>query len=191
MPRPPAPTVNKSADKPTDNIVDADVRARAGTTVERHFSAAELPRLREAGGHEGSSIEANFQFALFDGRPTVTGQLHGVAVVTCQRCMRPVEIDIDDSFQLLIVAEDRNDEPGGYEPVVADPTRLDLRWLAEDQVLLALPLVPLHADVDCADALVTSELNIVAPAEQPRVAEAADEVRQQPFQNLRELLRKQ
>ncbi len=181
MPRPPA--------LPADNVVDAEVCARAGSTIARHFSAADLPRLSEAGGREGSSIEANFQFAHFENRPAVSGELHGAVVLTCQRCMQPVSIEVDDSFQVLIVEEERDDEPGGYEPVVAKPSRLDLRWLAEEQVLLALPLVPMHENEDCA------ENTAPAAAEESASDEAAEEeeqaVTQQPFRNLRELMRKQ
>jgi uncharacterized protein len=57
--------------------------------------------------------------------------------------------------------------------VVADPARLDLRWLAEDQALLALPLVPMHDGDECNEV----------PAQA-----AGDEIRQKPFQNLRALL---
>jgi uncharacterized protein len=180
MPRPPA--------HPADSIVDAEVCARAGSTIARHFSGADLPRLSEAGGREGSWIEANFQFAHFDGRPAVSGELHGAAVLTCQRCMQPVSLEIDDSFQVLIVEEERGDEPGGYEPVVAKASRLDLRWLAEEQVLLALPLVPMHENEDCAKGVVASS----SEADAPESEESADEeVRQQPFRNLRDLMRKQ
>ena len=179
MPRPPA--------LPSDYVVDAEVCARAGSTIARHFSAADLPRLGEAGGREGSSIEANFQFAHFDGRPAVSGELHGAAVLTCQRCMQPVSIEIDDSFQVLVVEEERSDEPGGFEPVVAKASRLDLRWLAEEQVLLALPLVPMHENADCAENVAAAAAGIEAASEEP----ADEEVRQQPFRNLRDLMRKQ
>jgi uncharacterized protein len=144
--------------------------------------------LSEAGGREGSSIEANFQFAHFDGRPAVSGELHGAAVLTCQRCMQPVAIEIDDSFQVLIVEAERSDEPGGYEPVVANASRLDLRWLAEEQILLALPLVPMHENQDCAEGVVAGSSEADAPeGDEP----AEEEVRQQPFRNLRDLMRKQ
>jgi uncharacterized protein len=169
--------------------VDAEACARAGSAIARHFSAADLPRLREAGGLEGSSIEAEFQFSMFDGRPAVAGQLQGVAVVTCQRCMQPVSIDVSDRFQVLIVDAERSDEPGGYEPVVAKPSRLDLGWLAEEQVLLALPLVPMHDSEACGE-LPVELLNIDAPAAAAGEENAA-ETRHQPFQNLRDLLRKQ
>ncbi|MDY6946472.1 MAG: DUF177 domain-containing protein [Pseudomonadota bacterium] len=190
MPRPPAAH--------SDNIiVDADVCARAGSTIARRFSAAELPRLREAGGHDGSAIEARFQFSQFDGRPAVAGELSGTAVLTCQRCMQPMALEVEDTFQVLLVDAERSDEPGGYEPVVANPARLDLGWLAEEQVLLALPLVPMHEREDCeAGALA----EVVASEESGDIAEDAVEdaepasaagTTQQPFQNLRDLLRKQ
>lgn len=182
MPRPPA--------LPVDNIVDSVVCARAGSTIARHFSAADLPRLSEAGGHEGSSIEATFQFAHFDDRPTVSGQLRGTAVLTCQRCMRPVSVEMDDSFQVLLVEEDRSDEPGGYEPVVANPSRLDLRWLAEEQVLLALPLVPMHESEDCPKGTIAHSVDDDEVASDEPAEEADAAVTQQPFRNLRDLMRK-
>lgn len=181
MPRPPA--------LPADNVVDAEVCARAGSTIARHFSAADLPRVSEAGGREGSSIEANFQFAHFESRPTASGELRGMVVLTCQRCMQPVSVEVDDSFQVVIVEEERSDEPGGYEPVVANASRLDLRWLAEEQVLLALPLVPMHENEDCAESVASSakeETDSGAAAD-----DAEEAVRQQPFRNLRDLMRKQ
>ena len=172
MPRPPA--------LPVDNIVDADVCARAGSAIARHFATAELPRLREAGGRDGSAVEANFQFSQFEGRPAVAGTLEGVAVLTCQRCMQPVSIALNDQFQVLIVEQERSDEPGGFEPVVANPARLDLRWLAEEQALLAMPLVPLHADGECDE--------VAAPPSQ--LEQDASSGSQKPFQNLRDLLEK-
>jgi uncharacterized protein len=184
MPRPPA--------VPADNIVDAQVCARAGSTIARHFSAAELPRLREAGGQDGSSIEAEFQFSLFDGKPAVAGELHGTVVLTCQRCMQPAEIELDDTFQVILVDAERVDEPGGYEPVVVNASRLDLAWLAEEQALLALPLVPMHESEDCGAEVASSD--IASTEEREHEAEDAVDApgtTQHPFQNLRDLLRKQ
>jgi uncharacterized protein len=184
MPRPPA--------VPADNIVDAEVCARAGSTIARRFSAAELPRLREAGGLEGSSIEAEFQFSEFEGKPAVSGELHGTVVLTCQRCMRPVDIELDDTFQVILVDTERSDEPGGYEPVIVKPSRLDLAWLAEEQTLLALPLVPMHENEDCAEVAPSEVASTQERVEDAEDAEDADgATTHQPFRNLRDLLRKQ
>ena len=67
MPRPPAVT--------TDLLVDADVCARAGSTIERRFSVEQLPRLQEAGAGDGSRIDVRLQFSLFDEQPAIDGTL--------------------------------------------------------------------------------------------------------------------
>jgi uncharacterized protein len=171
MPRPPA--------DPADLQVDADVCARAGSTIERHFSVEQLPRLQEAGAQDGSRIDVRLQFSVFDGRPAVDGTLSGTLQLSCQRCMQSVAVPIDERFQVILVQQESADEPGGYEPVIADPAHLDVRWLAEEQALLALPLVPAHAVDECDEAL---------PAQD--VEQGASHGTQQPFENLRDLLEK-
>jgi uncharacterized protein len=170
MPRPPA--------VPAAQLVDADVCARAGSTIERHFSLEQLPRLQEAGARHGSRIDLRLQFSLFDERPAVDGKLGGTVYLSCQRCMEALAVPIDERFQVILVQQESADEPGGYEPVIADPARFDVRWLAEEQALLALPLVPLHPAGECDEAA-------------PREAEqGASHGTQKPFQNLRDLLEK-
>jgi uncharacterized protein len=171
MSRPPA--------VPTDAIVDADVCARSGAIIERSFADADLPRLSEAGGLAGSKITARFQFSQFDSLPAIDGELTGVYAAVCQRCMNPVAIELHERFQLVVVGQERADEPGGYEAVVADASRLDLRWLAEEQALLASPLVPMHESATCAEG-------------QDDAASAGEEegARHKPFQNLRDMLGK-
>lgn len=166
----------------TGNTVDASICAHSGTTVERRFTLADLPRLREAGGQEGSHIIARFAFSQFDGRVAIDGELEGTLQLPCQRCMKPFDFMVDETFKLVVVreAEELDEEPGGYETVLADPARLDLRALAEDQVLLALPLVPRHAAEDCEVRGLDSEPADIG--ETPPV--------QKPFGNLRDLMRK-
>ena len=174
MSRPPA--------VPTDAIVDADVCARSGAIIERTYADADLPRLAEAGGRAGSQITARFEFSLFDALPAIDGELTGVFAATCQRCMKPVSVPLHERFQIVVVAQERDDEPGGYEPVVADASRLDLRWLAEEQALLAAPLVPMHESTTCAER--------AGEAATERAGEEEEGIRQKPFQNLRDMLGK-
>lgn len=172
MPRPPAVS--------NDLHLDADVCARAGSTLERHFSVAELPRLKDAGALDGSTIDVRLRFSVFDERPAIDGTLTGTLSLSCQRCIQPVPVSIEERFQLILVQQESADEPGGYEPVVADAAQLDVRWLAEEQALLALPLVPLHAVGECDEA--------VAPS--PGMEQGARPGAHKPFQNLRDLLEK-
>jgi uncharacterized protein len=172
MPRPPAVS--------SDLLVDADVCARAGSTLERQFSVAELPRLHEAGAQDGSRIDARLRFSLFDGRPAIDGNLRGAVQLACQRCMQPVSIPIEERFQVLLVQQESAEEPGGYEPVIADAAHFDVRWMIEEQALLALPLVPMHPAGECEEA----------GAAPPDAEQATRSGSQRPFENLRDLLEK-
>jgi len=162
--------------------IDATIAARAGTTVERTFTAADLPRLRDAGARDGSKLTVQFQFSEFEGRVAIDGELNGAVVLICQRCMRPVAMPLQEQFQVLVTQNEAelDQEPGGYEAILADPARFDLLALTEDQALLALPLVPRHESEEC------SEAGVAAPEER-----SDEETRQRPFGNLRDLLRKQ
>jgi len=170
MPRPPA--------DPADLLVDADVCARAGSIIERRFSLEQLPRLQEAGAREGTKIDLRLQFSLFDARPAIDGKLSGTVHLSCQRCTEAVAVPIDERFQVILVEQESADEPGGYEPVIADPARFAVRWLAGEQALLALPLVPQHAVGECDETALQD------------VEQGASHGTQQPFQNLRDLLEK-
>jgi uncharacterized metal-binding protein YceD (DUF177 family) len=89
---------------------------------------------------------------------------------------------VDESALLAVVARDTDEVPGGYEPVLGDAERLSVIELIEEQVLLGLPLVPMHAmAAECG----ASATVIEAVADEP----TADE-KQRPFANLRQLLDK-
>lgn len=172
MSRPPGATV--------DHYLDALHAARTRITVDRRFAAGDLPRLLEAGAGEKSQLNATFRFTQIEGKAAVDGSLTGDVWLTCQRCTQPVAIAIDESFEVVIVADEdaTPDAFGGYEPIAVEATRLDLQWLAEEQTLLALPLVPMHEPDECIEV---NEADEVVPDEAPR---------QQPFGDLRELLKK-
>lgn len=166
--------------------VDAAALARLETAVDRRYMAGELPRLAEAGVGAGSSVTIRFQFSEYEGRPAVTGALRGTVVLACQRCLGEVALTLDEQFRVIVVEQESElaHERGGYEPILAEAHRLDLHWLAEEETLLALPLVPAHEMGACP------ELG-ESPAQQEEPGEP-DETpsTQRPFANLRDILQK-
>jgi uncharacterized protein len=117
---------------------------------------------------------------VVDEHVAMDGSLNGFVTMTCQRCMRPVRLNVSDKFQLVIVddeADEQGDDGSGYEPIVADPARLDMRWIAEEQALLCVPLVPKHEDVNCAGG------------ELPGAVDPKSTSSQRPFADLKKLLR--
>jgi len=76
-------------------------------------------------------------------RLTASGQV----ALTCQRCLKPVHEDIDIDRWIRFVdteAEAAALDVDSDDDVLALPRHLDARELIEDELLLALPLVPRH-----------------------------------------------
>jgi uncharacterized protein len=163
----------------SDQVNAVELAGRAATLT-REIGLTQLPRLVEAGALPGTRLGAVMVFGRFEGRTTVEVRVQGSVMLTCQRCLRPSECRIDDSAQLLIVANDAEEVPGGFEATLGDAERLSVTELIEEQALLGMPLVPMHEDLAQCD-----EVQAVPATE---AVDAPDEERQRPFANLREML---
>jgi uncharacterized protein len=166
---------------PADRVNAVELAGR-GATLERRFALAQLPRLVEAGALDGTQLRAQLEFSKFEGRTTVTVRVDGEVFLACQRCLKPCACAVDEPASLAIVARDTDEVPGGYEPLLGDAERLSIAELVEEQVLLGLPLVPMHETVAQCGAVAAA---LAAARDQPAVEET-----QTPFANLRELLEK-
>jgi uncharacterized protein len=176
---------------PADQVNAKELSARAAV-LERHYDLAQFERVAEAGGLPGTRIDARLQFGACEGRTTADVRVAGTVVLECQRCLQPCAISVDESALVAIVREEMDDVPGGYEPFVGEPECVSLAALIEEQVLLALPLVPAH-EAGAGECL-SSAAEVVPLAPASAVGNAAEvaavEKKQTPFANLRELLEK-
>ena len=166
---------------PADLVNAIELAGREATLV-RDLRLPQVPRLVEAGVLEGTQLRAQLRFGRFEGRTSIEVRVEGEVLLACQRCLKPCRCAVDESASLVVVARDVDEVPGGYESLLGDPERLSVAELIEEQVLLGLPLVPMHASaVECGAAAA-----VLAAVED----EAAVEETQRPFANLRELLEK-
>jgi uncharacterized protein len=167
-----------------DEPVDAIVLAGREAVVERSYELAGLPRAGLAGCLPGTAIAVQFRFSRAEGGIGVDTELDGQVVLTCQRCLQPVAVPVQSHSALVLVADDAAAEqvPDVREPIVVEANQVDLTWLAEEEMLLALPLVPLH-DEACSAAVESDAIAVVS--------EIPEGKRQKPFENLRDLLKKQ
>jgi len=174
---------------PADQVNARELSARAAV-LERRFDLSQLERVAVAGGLPGTRVEAQLRFGSFDGLTTVDVRVTGVVLLQCQRCLQPWACAVDEAALVAVVGTETGEVPGGYEPFVGMPEQLSLPALIEEQVLLALPLVPMHdaGSVQCRSS--GAEVEPLAPAAVvDTVAEqAAAEEKQMPFANLREML---
>ena len=168
---------------PWSQPLDADRLAGGEAEIDFDVPLAELPRLRARIAGIGGSVRGTARFGRQSGFAVVDLSLAGRAILQCQRCMQAMELPIESTTHVaLILAEaDAAEVPEQLEPVLAREGRISAGELVEEELLLALPIVPLHEQMrDCA-----------VPASAPLLAEEAPEhVTQRPFAGLDDLLKR-
>lgn len=94
-------------------------------------------------------------------------EAHAALALECQRCLGPVPVPLEVVRSFLFVAGDAEAEQSDAElddDVLALSRAFDLRQLIEDELLLALPLVPRHGS--CPVPLPRHDAE--APNDEPR-----------------------
>jgi uncharacterized protein len=168
-----------------------DVRKLADTrsTLDLDIPVAELPGLPLELITAAGQVHARLQFGREQGYMVAQVALRGQLELICQRCMRPMPLRVDTDAPVLLVESESEAEnaPVEWETYLAAEGRLSPAALAAEELLLTLPIVPLHAVADC-DASTGAAL--AAPAAGPGAASAgADDVaKARPFADLRALL---
>ena len=90
------------------------------------------------------------------GRPRLHCTVKADVEMLCQRCLKPISVTIDSDRPLYLAASEA--EADRLESVLADEDievmvtgqTLDLAGVVEDEVLLSLPIVPMHDDCEIA-----------------------------------------
>ena len=177
-----------------------DVRklADARATLVLDIPVAELPGLPGELVCSGE-LHAQVQFGREQGFMVAQVALRGELELICQRCMRPMPLPIASSSPVLLVESEADAEaaPVEWETYLAAEGRLSLAALAAEELLLALPVVPLHADGGC-HAIAAQAPAPGAPGPVPPVAVAGtssdgaagagEQATTRPFADLRALL---
>ncbi len=114
-----------------------------------------FPRLQEMlVSQEG---EAEFSLRFFIGeknRIHITGYVKAELDLECQRCMEPVRTSVAAEVDVVVVEgyDEAKQLSEKYEPLLAGDKRLRLNEVIEDELLLALPQVPMHQKGECKAA---------------------------------------
>lgn len=137
--------------------LDVAAFATQGAQLEGRWRVAELERVAQSVVAETSPADvSDVGWQLRGERRTLRGGavqfwLHLRATTSlaleCQRCLRPVTVPIEVERSFLFVAGDAEAAQADAElddDVLALSRAFDVRQLVEDELLLALPLVPRH-----------------------------------------------
>lgn len=135
--------------------------ARMGS-ITAALPLARLQRFTEqlSANSKSGSVAVDLQFGTDEeGRRLLSGTLDARVQVVCQRCLQDMDEDLHCELSLLVfdTEEELQQLPGGgvgggengREGVVMAEEGLDVVALIEDELILSLPMIPMHADPAC------------------------------------------
>ena len=113
-------------------------------------------------------------------RACLTGLASARIRLTCQRCLQPLELELEVNFDLVPVTctDEAKTLPADCEPLMVSlQGRVKVSDIVEDELILGLPLVAHHQDGGCASQLAGRD-----------DSDSRDTSRQRPFADLAEIL---
>ncbi|CAD5107809.1 YceD family protein [Zestomonas carbonaria] len=132
--------------------VDPRKLADRGATLECETPLADLQRLCDPLADNVGTVRAKFVFERDERNAVVMHSVLDTEVkMVCQRCLELVALPIHSECDYAVVKEGANTQsvPKGYDVLELGEDPLDLLDLVEDELLLALPIVPAHDPKDC------------------------------------------
>ena len=163
-------------------FLDLGQAARSDLSLTGSLAVKSLTRLVSALAADSGIADVELRAAPeVGGRIVVTGSIRAPLTMTCQRCLENVTLEVVTEPRLAWVKSEAEMEalPPEYDPLFAPDGRVAVAGLVEDELLLALPLAPRHADGACGE--------IRKPARSAPATE--EESRKNPFADLAKLKR--
>ena len=159
--------------------------AETGAVLRGSVSLGSMTRLATYLYDAEGGVEVELAFGIDEqGIKYTTGRIQAVLHLICQRCLQSLKYPLDVETTLgLVRPEEAPRLPEGYEPLIFEEPSVDLARIVEDELILALPIVPMHAPNECQ---VRAE---PAPNDQAGTDRGDDERR--PFAQLADLMKKQ
>ncbi len=113
-----------------------------------------MARLDDVLMSRSGEAQVSLSFDTEAGLHVVVGQLQAALDMQCQRCLRPAVITVDRRFRLVMVRSDLEAArlQADHEILEIEGETLLIRNLIEDELLLSVPLVPMHDDAAHCDA---------------------------------------
>jgi uncharacterized protein len=131
--------------------VDSAHLADDGAVLERVYPLGEMPRLRDLLADARGAVLARFAFArLSSGHAGASVAVQAAPRLVCQRCLQGFAFAAAGSSEVEFSNGSGEGAPNSEREVYAtEEGWVSLRELAEEELLLALPIVAMHAQETC------------------------------------------
>lgn len=135
------------------DYVDFMRLARQGQVLSGDLSLARMQRLASALRDTRGSVSVRLEFDLDERRkPILRTQIDAELVLECQRCLGNCSQSVSVGTLYGLIEHESQAErlPEHYEPLLLSEEPMSPLELVEDELILALPVVPRHEDGDPA-----------------------------------------
>jgi uncharacterized protein len=137
------------------------------------YLPADLPRVMETvlAGSNAITVDLEFSTASESGTAMMSGKISGELITTCERCLEPFTLDLDISPRIFFCRRGKESAPA-VDDDERDLIEVDgpvaLRDLIEDEILLNLPMIPMHNPDQCnASRFIGNTGELEKPSDNP------------------------
>jgi uncharacterized protein len=135
------------------SLRDLESLANRGVTLGGELTIGKLTRLKGLLHSDVGSVSATLRFRQRgDGWLATELDYRAAVELVCQRCLEPFRLELADTAQVVLAdaASVPAAVPAGFEPFELADGRLQPAELVEEELIVAIPLVPKHGRIeDC------------------------------------------
>ena len=141
-----------SSDLP--QYIDPERLAIEGVHLEGQVGLNEMARLAKLLAVSRGMVSLKLAFSRTEnGLTCITGSYETEMQLTCQRCLEPVTVKLAETINVGITfTGSANKLPASAEPLVLTEDTILLADFIEEEILLGLPISPMHELQECAAA---------------------------------------
>ena len=133
--------------------IDPSRSAQRKLVCDGYFEVSGMNRLLAVCDAQCEQVQVSANFAVDEqGLVVISGTASATVALICQRCTEGFELALEVNFTFSPVkdVEAEAELPSYYDAIELDENgEINLRELVEDELLLAIPLIPRHSIKDC------------------------------------------
>ncbi|MBO6556036.1 MAG: DUF177 domain-containing protein [Pseudomonadales bacterium] len=140
---------------PLPELLDHRRLANQQGVIEGSFPVKQLERFGEMLVDQAGDVNLKLEFSKGErDRTEVTGHLTAEVRLECQLCLQPVTLMLSSVFSVVVVKNEAELEHLEEEQdgVVHADKLIPVAALVEDELMLAVPMIPRHPDGECPDS---------------------------------------
>lgn len=138
---------------PIPRTLDLRKSVERRVVIEGQLALKKLDRMQAYLCDDAGTVDVSLFFDKdLQGIHTITGSLSARVFMQCQRCLEPVAVEVSAVVNIGVGYTDDKLKalPAEYDPLRQETPELDFWELIEDELILTLPIVALHASADCS-----------------------------------------